>query len=220
MRRATLRLLLLSAVPLPLVAAFGGWAALTVADVPDYVVARQPLEVAFMVRQHGVRPLGGLSASVEAQSGNLDTTVAASAGRETGAYTATLTLPQPGRWTITIRSGFGSSNVTLLPMPAVAPGAPVPAPLSDAERGRRLFVAKGCVTCHLHRAVNETSIGVGPELTGRRFAPEYLARFLADPAAVVPPPPGQPGMPNLRLKPAEIAALTAFLNTAGQEASR
>ena len=102
----------------------------------------------------------------------------------------------------------------------LAPGAPVPAPLADAERGRRLFVAKGCVTCHLHRAVNETSIAVGPELTGRRFAPEYLARFLADPAAVIPPPSGAFGMPNLRLKPAEIAALTAFLNTVGQEASR
>jgi len=92
--------------------------------------------------------------------------------------------------------------------------------LADAERGRRLFVAKGCVTCHLHRAVNETSIAAGPELTGRRFAPEYLARFLADPAAVIPPASGAFGMPNLHLKPTEIAARTAFLNTAGQEASR
>jgi len=183
-------------------------------------VARQPLDLAFMVRQHGVRPLGGLSPRVEAKSGNLETTVAARASGETGRYTATLTLPEPGRWIITIRSGFGTSNVTLVPLLGVAPSAPAPAPLADAERGRRLFVAKGCVTCHLHRAVNETSIAAGPELTGRRFAPEYLARFLADPAAVIPPASGAFGMPNLHLKPTEIAALTAFLNTAGQEASR
>ncbi len=150
MRATTLRVLLLALLPLSLVAAFGGWAAITVED---------------------------------------------------GQYTARLTVPEAGRWTITIHSGFGKSDVTLLPLPALAPGAPTPAALSDAERGRRLFVAKGCVTCHLHRAVNETSIAVGPELTTRRFAPEYLARFLAEPSAVIPPPAGEVGMPNLHLKP-------------------
>ena len=220
MRTTILRVLLLALLPLSLVAAFGGWAAITVEDLPEYVVARQPLDLSFMVRQHGVRPLSGLSPTVEVKSGSRQLTVAAVPAGETGQYTARLTVPEPGRWTITIHSGFGKSDVTLLPLPAVAPGAPAPAALSDAERGRRLFVAKGCVTCHLHRAVNETSIAVGPELTTRRFAPEYLARFLAEPSAVIPPPAGEVGMPNLHLKPAEIAALTAFLNTAGQEASR
>ena len=202
------------------VAAFGGWAAITVEDLPDYVVARQAIDLSFMVRQHGVRPLEDLHPRVEAKSANREVSVAATPGAKTGLYTTRLTLPEPGRWTITIRSGFGNSNVTLLPLHALAPGAPAPAPLADAERGRRLFVAKGCVSCHLHRAVNETSIAVGPELTERRFAPEYLARFLADPAAVIPPRAGAPSMPNLGLKPAEIAALTAFLNGGGAEASR
>ena len=202
------------------VAAFGGWAAITVEDLPDYVVARQAIDLSFMVRQHGVRPLEDLHPRVEAKSANREVSVAATPGAKAGLYTALLTLPEPGRWTITIRSGFGNSNVTLLPLHALSPGAPAPAPLPDAERGRRLFVAKGCVSCHLHRAVNETSIAVGPELTERRFAPEYLARFLADPAAVIPPRAGAPSMPNLGLKPAEIAALTAFLNGGGAEASR
>ena len=202
------------------VAAFGGWAAITVEDLPDYVVARQAIDLSFIVRQHGVRPLEDLHPRVEAKSANHEVSVAATPGLKTGLYTARLTLPEPGRWTITIRSGFGNSNVTLLPLHALASGAPAPAPLADAERGRRLFVAKGCVSCHLHRAVNETSIAVGPELTERRFAPEYLARFLADPAAVIPPRAGAPSMPNLGLKPAEIAALTAFLNGGGAEASR
>jgi len=202
------------------VAAFGGWAAITVEDLPDYVMARQAIDLSFMVRQHGVWPLEDLHPRVEAKSATREVSVAATPASKTGLYTARLTLPEPGRWTITIRSGFGNSNVTLLPLQALSPGAPAPAPLADAERGRRLFVAKGCVSCHLHRAVNETSIAVGPELTERRFAPEYLARFLADPAAVIPPRAGAPSMPNLGLKPAEIAALTAFLNGGGAEASR
>lgn len=202
------------------VAAFGGWAAITVEDLPDYVVARQAINLSFMVRQHGVRPMEDLHPTIEAKSANREVSVASAPGSKIGLYTAHLTIPDPGRWTITIRSGFGNSNVTLLPLLALAPGAPAPALLADAERGRRLFVAKGCVTCHLHRAVNETSIAVGPELTERRFAPEYLTRFLADPASVIPPRAGAPSMPNLGLKPAEIAALTAFLNGGGAEASR
>src|SRR5207247_10711610 len=118
---------------------------------------------AYRDRQHGERPCAGINPKVEAKSGSRKLTDAAVPGSETGQYKARLTVPEPGRWTITIHSGFGKSDVTLLPLPALAPGAPAPAALSDAERGRRLFVAKGCVTCHLHRAVNETSIAVGPE---------------------------------------------------------
>jgi mono/diheme cytochrome c family protein len=89
----------------------------------------------------------------------------------------------------------------------VAPGATPPATLAAAERGRRLFVAKGCVTCHVHaEASGGASLAVGPELTGKRFAAEYLARFLANPAIKTD------RMPDLGLKPAEIAALSAFIN--------
>ena len=97
MRWTTIRFLLLGLLPLSLVAAFGGWAAITVENVPDYVVARQPLDLSFMVRQHGVRPLSGLSPTVEAKSGSRQLTVAAVPGSETGQYTASLTVPEPGR---------------------------------------------------------------------------------------------------------------------------
>src|SRR2546425_230545 len=117
MRATFLRVLLLALLPLSLVAAFGGWAAVPVGDLPDYVGARQPLDLSFMVRQQGVRPLSGLSPTVEVKSGSRQVTVAAVAGSETGQYTARLTVPEPGRWTITIHSGFGKSDVTLLPLP-------------------------------------------------------------------------------------------------------
>ena len=41
-------------------------------------------------------------------------------GKETGRYAATLTVQSAGSWTITIKSGFGNSELTLLPIVAVA----------------------------------------------------------------------------------------------------
>src|SRR3989475_6518234 len=163
------RLLLPGVLVLPVIAAnVGGWAAITVEDLPDQVVARQPVTLAFTVRQHGVKPLDGLKAKVAATAGSLEASAAATAGRETRQDTATLTLPQARQWSITIHSGFGNSRVTLLPVTAIDSGAAPPPPLAESERGRRLFVAKGCVSCHVHRDVGETSVAVGPDLTDRK----------------------------------------------------
>ncbi len=192
---------------LPVIAAhtsWGGWATITLRELPDYLVARQPTQLTFTVRQHGVHLLGGLSPTVEATSGKQRVNAAATPGATEGQYTATLTPIEPGEWTITIHSGFRENSATLLPITAIAVGAPAPRPLADVERGRHLFVAKGCVSCHLH--------GVGPDLTGKHFAADFLTRFLADPAAVIPPRPGGATMPNLELRPLEISALVAFIN--------
>lgn len=195
------------------VAAYGGWATITVEDLPDHVVARRPVSLTFTVRQHGVSLLTGLEPRVEATSGRLTAAAAARAGAEVGQYTAALILADTGDWAITIHSGFRNSSTTLLPIRAIAPDASAPAPLADAERGRRLFVAKGCVTCHLHRDLRSTGMGIGPELTAKRFPPEYLTRFLANPSAAYGAPAGAREMPNLHLKPQEITALIAFINT-------
>jgi mono/diheme cytochrome c family protein len=196
---------------LPLITALGGWASITVDDLPEYVVARRPVTLTFMVRQHGVRSLTGLTPTVEARMGNLAATAAATPLAEPGRYSVALTVADTGEWTITINSGFGNSRAKLAPIRAIAAGAAAPRPLADAERGRRLFLAKGCATCHAYKGLSENSIAVGPELTELRLAPEFLTRFLADPAAVIPPKNGY-GMPNLDLKGPEIAALVAFLN--------
>ncbi|MBI4543959.1 MAG: cytochrome c [Gemmatimonadetes bacterium] len=196
------------------IAAFaGGWATITVEDLPDYVVARQPVTLAFAVRQHGRELLEGLAPSLEARAGELEVRAAATPGEGPGRYRAVLALPQPGDWTITLRSGFRSSKLALLPLKATEPGRPAPTPLPDTERGHRLFVAKGCLTCHLHAEVRGSgAVPVGPELTGRRYPADYLAKFLADPASASPAK-GTAKMPDLDLKPREIAALVAFLNT-------
>ena len=184
---------------------FGGWAVITVEDLPDYIVARKPVALTFTVRQHGVRPLQALAPTLEARSGGLRQSVAAVPGREPGQYIASIAVPQAGTWTFTIHSGFGSSEATLVPLEAVDAGSRSVPVLSQTEQGRRLFVAKGCATCH--------SAGVvGPDLTGMRLPPDFVKRFLADPAILAAAENRPFRMPNLNLKAGEIDALVAYLN--------
>src|SRR5436853_277589 len=75
-------------------AAIGGWAVITVEQLPDYVTAGRPVTLSFTVRQHGVTRLSGLKPSIEARSGDLTTTATASPGRETGQYASTLGRPR------------------------------------------------------------------------------------------------------------------------------
>ena len=181
----------------------GGWAVITVDDLPDVAEAGKPVALSYMVRQHGMTPLDRLNGEIEATSGKL--TARGSVGpmpASSGHYTASITLPSAGEWSITIRSGFGKSDLTLLPLTVVATGAGLARPVSDVDRGRRLFVAKGCETCHVQ-------IGVGPKLDGKRFDSTYIAGFLANPTS---PEPGKPAMPNLGIQQREIASLVAYLN--------
>lgn len=190
----------------------GGWAVVTVENLPEQVVVGQPVSLDFTVRQHGHTLLSNLNARVVAEAGGDRVNATAQPGASEGRYRATVTLPHAGAWTITIYSGFGNSNVTLLPLAAVGPGRAVAA-LAAAERGRQLFVAKGCLTCHVHPEVSGSGVvKVGPDLTGRRFTGDYLQRFLADPNIATTRGPGGSQMPNLNLAPREIAALAAFIN--------
>jgi len=192
----------------------GGWAVISVQDLPDFAVPGRSFDLVFSVTQHGVKPLGDLSPTVEFTSGGDRRGVAAVATAEQGMYRATLEFPRPGDWTVTINSGFGSSRVTLVPITAIQAAGALPS-LPEEERGRRLFVAKGCVTCHTHAEIPAAkSWNMGPELTGRRYPEEFLTQRLTDPKSVMP----EAKMPNLHLKPAEIVALTAFINMERQAA--
>lgn len=97
------------------------------------------------------------------------------------------------------------------------PQLPAPPPDSAiAERGRALFIAKGCIVCHRHAAVSEerqrfgsdfADFGVGPDLPTLANDPHLLQAWLKDPPALKP----GTAMPNLKLSKAEIEALVAFL---------
>jgi len=213
MARRPYALLLPALLFLPPVAALmGGWATVTVDELPDFVDCGKPLTLTFMVRQHGVTPLKGVHPTIEARSAGAVARADARPGRVDGQYVAELALRDPGDWTITINSGWGTSKLTLLPIRAISSGSPAPAAPAEDERGRRLFVSKGCIGCHT-RAEGNVPGGetIGPVLTGKRWQAEFLRRFLADPAANATHS-GAFRMPNLGLKQGEIAALVAFLN--------
>ena len=209
---------------LPLAAfAFGGWAIVSVEDLPEHAVVGQPVNLSFAVRQHGVSLLGGLEAKVHARSNlsSFETPAKAHRFPKTGYYNAPITFPKAGDWTLTIESGFMRKRTTLLPIRVVDAGSKPLAKMTEVERGQRLFVAKDCVSCHVHdRAGRPSDYSMGPELTDRSFAPDYLSKYLENPSAVRKPAPNKMAMPSLELKPAEIASLVAFINADSTVASK
>jgi mono/diheme cytochrome c family protein len=200
------------------VAYAGGGDLVTVKDFPDFAVAGKTLELTFTVWVPSLEPLTGLHPVVHATDAKGRAVRAiAKASTVTGEYTTALILPEPGEWVLALDTEYESA-ATLPPLKVIAPGTPAPDPFSLTTRGLRLFTAKGCYGCHFHEEVNGGR-AYGPDLTGKRFAPEYLKNFLVDPS-ITPVPEmvcsrsvcGSPyPMPNLNLKDAEIEALVAFI---------
>jgi mono/diheme cytochrome c family protein len=192
----------------------GGWAIVTVRDLPEYAIAGEPLQLTFMVRQHGMSPVGGLAPDVAAKSGAETVKASAVRTKKTGEYRATLVLPRPGNWTIHVDT-IEWNDATLPELTVIARGGSAPAPLSKPALGERLFVSKGCIGCHIHREVPARNlVDVGPDLTGKRFPDKYLTSLLADPQATLrrDSEPEGGDMPDLGLTKSEIAALAAFIN--------
>jgi mono/diheme cytochrome c family protein len=199
---------------------FGGWCVVTVEDLPEYVTVGKPTEITFNVRQHGVSLLNFLHPTIFAKSGEAEVKADATPAKGLGRYTATLVVPKDGDWTVTINSGFLGNKMALAPIPAIAAGATPPKPAIAADRGERLFIAKGCVTCHVHEEVAGSGlVKVGPNLTPKRYQPDFLAKFLVDPSIARTPGKNEI-MPQLELKPVEIVAITAFLNNEKQVSAR
>jgi len=199
---------------------FGGWAVVTVDDLPEYLTVGQPTKIAFVVRQHGMTLMGDVRPDVVATDGKTTVRATNPTMASAGHFAANLVVPSAGKWTVTVNSGWGKSAVTLYPISAIAAGATPPAPAPAEVRGQNLFAAKGCVTCHVHGSVEGSGfVTVGPDLTPKRYAADFLARFLADPS--IQRTPGQQAkMPSLELKPAEISALVAFINSDKQVSAR
>jgi cytochrome c551/c552 len=205
----------------------GGWAVVTVLKIPDAWVAGKPLILSWQVRQHGVSPLAGLHPVLEARSGSRRITGTAGEYAEPGwkGYRGTITFPQTGVWQVTINSGFGNSKAVLVPWRVVDSVRTIRGtveehlktlgiqPFGEAERGRRMFAATGCVTCHTHGdvPVQGQLKDFGPDLTNRSFPAAYLAKFLANPA--IKPPTNGKRMPNLGLRQKDIEPLIAFINS-------
>lgn len=76
------------------------------------------------------------------------------------------------------------------------------------ERGEAAFKSNGCYGCHL---IGRFGTPIGPDLShvGRKYPPEYLARWLRDPAQQRP----SAHMPALELTEADVQALAAYLGS-------
>lgn len=215
MSRLEVRIALVLAVTAPLVAAsMGGWATVSVDNLPESLVTGRPTNMTFSVRQHGEELLKGLKPTITGMSGKNELKARAVETNKPGYYTVTLNPAQTGEWTFTIHTGFGrgehESRLRLLPITATGTAAR-PVAMTHEQRGQRLFVAKGCVSCHLQKGIEPIETHVARiDLSDRHLPPEYLEQFLADPS-VKKVWTDSWRMPNLQLKPAEISALVAFL---------
>lgn len=113
----------------------GGWAVITLDELPMEVIAGQPFDIGFTVRQHGVTPLDGLIPTVSARQPGSSVTEQAKAQGESGHYVATLTFPHGGEWEWSIQAFTGNQpmpplNVTEAPVTNQNPGrSSVPANL-------------------------------------------------------------------------------------------
>jgi mono/diheme cytochrome c family protein len=198
----------------------GGWGVLTIKNMPDYVTAGQRFDLTFTLRGHGRTLSSGLDASVVATRDDRRVHAVAVPAGDPGHYTMALVLPEPGEWLLTFQTSYGERQALRLPLRAVAAGAAPPV-LSTAQRGHRLFLAKGCATCHaIEGVVSNHPAPVGPPLASGRYDPAYIARVLRDPAAAATRPAGSSPwtMPNLELAAGEIEALVAFLTIRGDAA--
>lgn len=209
-------MLKLAAAALAGLAAMGGWAVVTVQDLPEYFVAGGSYTIEFKVRQHGRHLLNDLdpelivSTSAPRFGGLVDGAneqrIPVTARPGQGTYAATFTAPSAGPLYLTIKSGFGASNLRLYPAAVIAAGATPPA-MSVSDRGRALFVAKGCNACHTNADLvdrpDNQQIKVGPELGGHRLARDYVIQKVKKPASET--------MPDLGLSDAEISAIATFL---------
>jgi hypothetical protein len=189
----------------------GGWAVITVQNLPEYLVAGKPTTITFLIRQHG-RTLADMNASLSAAGSNgLSASAVVTRTGNPGEYKAVFSVPQPGDWTIRIDADLGQS--IWRPIKAVLADEAAPAPLPEVVRGEHLFVAKGCITCHVNKEVEGRNLlSAGPELTGKKYPADFLKKFLLDPAGTMGKATQEFEMPNLNLSKNEVDAISAFMN--------
>ncbi|HEY4688933.1 MAG TPA: c-type cytochrome [Anaerolineae bacterium] len=121
----------------------GGWAVVTLDELPAQVAANQPLTIGFMVRQHGRTPLDGLTPQITATRAgtNQSFSVTAQAQGRVGHYVATLTFPSAGMWNWSIDAFTFAQPMPALNVLAAAPaqntstGIPVSLPLAAGIAG-------------------------------------------------------------------------------------
>jgi cytochrome c2 len=112
--RLTLLFVVLLSFVITVPAFAGGWAVITLDELPSGAVTGEPLTVGFTVRQHGRTLMTGLYPKVTAILGEEKLEFPAQAEGGPGHYTATMTLPKDGEWNWAIEA-----FTMYQPMPAI-----------------------------------------------------------------------------------------------------
>jgi hypothetical protein len=113
----TLLVSLFAAIP----AFAGGWAVITLDELPSNVVAGEPLTVGFTVLQHGIAPMTNIEPTVTAElSGSEKIVVPADPKGDPGHYAATLTFPDEGNWEWSIQAFTMDQRMPVLNVSAPA----------------------------------------------------------------------------------------------------
>jgi hypothetical protein len=116
----------------------GGWAVITLDELPSNVVAGEPLTIGFTVLQHGKTPMIDLSPIIVA---NLykdeEIKVFAEPEGEPGHYAATLTFPKEGDWQWSIKAFTMDQEMPRLSVSAPPKGAAANPPVVQAEPATR-----------------------------------------------------------------------------------
>jgi len=103
--RISIALAVLLSVVLAIPAFAGGWAVITLDELPTGVVAGEPLTIGFTVLQHGKTPMDGLDPTITATLSKSETFVVyAKPEGKPGHYAATLTFPTEGNWNWSIQA--------------------------------------------------------------------------------------------------------------------
>lgn len=92
---------------------------------------------------------------------------------------------------------------------AAAGAAQEPPPnVKRVAEGRKLFIESGCHGCH---TVGAMGTPIGPDLAhlGGKYPPDYLRRWLRDPAEQRP----RAHMPKLELSEDQVQSLAAYLSS-------
>ena len=286
-----LTLLLILIVVFPVFA--GGWAVITLDELPTDAMAEKPFTIGFTVLQHGRTPMTNLEPTVTARlSAGKPLTFSAASEGEPGHYTAILTFPEAGNWEWSIQAFTMDQKMPMLSVAAtdaavvsqsVSKTEPAPitfspllvtgilaiaiglaglvaalryknrftfgltviclligagslsavnnqpkveaqsstsseslkSSISQVELGEQLFVAKGCITCHVNRKVTNSSdywtiqFENATNLSNFSAHPDVLRMRLKDPTSVK----SDTQMPNLHLSESEIEALIEFINS-------
>lgn len=169
-RSTALPLVTLAVLALAPAVLAGGWAQVTVTNLPADPPAGEPTTIELDVLQHGATPVSwpGLTVvATDPTSGTVIRTVAEATG-PVGSYVATLVFPNAGDWALTFESTDlimeGSVEIRIAPAIAAGSGAP-----GEARAGSAIDVMPVVLALF---AIGAALVLGGLALRGRRPAPE------------------------------------------------